>query len=105
MRFLKRFIGEVANRVGNKILANPLAFLGVTGFMIIANTGLLGEVVTEIDTGYCIGMVILYIMMLGVFMDKPALKSEGSIDTKNNENTSIRQNNISLISFFKNKKK
>ncbi len=91
--------------VGAKILANPLSFLGVTSFFIISlymywleNGGIDFSIKNNIAFG------TVYIIALSIFMDKDPPISR-NVDNKIEDKVEIKQNNISLFSFFKNTKK
>ena len=90
---------------GIKILSNPISFLGVT-FFFLATLYLLWieNEVSAFSVKDFLSLVIIYIFTLGIFMDKGAPNSQ-DIDNKAGERVEIKQNNISLISFFKNTKK
>ena len=107
MNFLKEFIKNILEIIGSKILSKPLSFLGVTGTFIIVlyliwlENGELGFSAQENIT-----LGITYIIVLNVFMNKenPSSK-ERDKDNKSSDKVVIKQNNISLFSFFRNTKK
>ena len=105
MDFLRKFIKRVLCIIGAMILANPLSFLGVTGFFTIAVYMCWresGEVNFNIEE--CIALMLVYIIALSVFMENEVAKFHKK-DNKSGNKVEIKQNYISLFNFFKNTKK
>lgn len=105
MNFLREFIKEVLRILEDKILANPVSFLGVTGFFIVILYFNWLENRWESWTIHDFTIFgIFYIISLSLFMDKKASNPRKS-GNKIEDKMEIKQNNISLISIFKNIKK
>ena len=101
MKYLKQFIKSVFEAIWPIILANPLAFMGVTGVFICMIITSEDKCPASIEEG--IILFVLYIIFLCVFMGKKLAHIQKK-KIRNNDINTMKNTNISLFTIFKVKK-
>lgn len=103
IRFIKECIKELLYIIGAWIKANILAFCGVTALFVLLIIGTEPVSTVEDVMGWSVSYMIL---IFATFDKKPDLQRIIVQDRYDEyDKVSIKQNNISLISVFKNTKK